>query len=128
MVGRLFAANAIPHFVAGITGQTFQTPFAKPMGEGLSSSTVNFVWGIFKAVIGYLLIYHVGEFALRNTGDIIASGIGFLSLQYSPPDTLADFTGGARQHSRNRQFEKSQMASNVMATIAKGGCQKRLRI
>jgi hypothetical protein len=41
--GGAFAANAVPHFVSGIMGQSFQSPFAKPPGRGLSSATVNVV-------------------------------------------------------------------------------------
>ena len=33
-----------PNFVAGIMGQPFQTPFAKPPNKGLSSPTVNVLW------------------------------------------------------------------------------------
>ena len=40
-----FLTNAIPHFVSGVMGRAFQTPFAKPPGKGLSSSTVNVLWG-----------------------------------------------------------------------------------
>jgi hypothetical protein len=58
--GGVFAANAIPHFVAGTMGRPFQSPFAKPPGKGLSSSTVNVVWGFFNAVIAYLLVVRVG--------------------------------------------------------------------
>jgi len=43
--GGAFLANAIPHVVAGMMGEPFQTPFAKPPGEGLSTSTVNILWG-----------------------------------------------------------------------------------
>jgi hypothetical protein len=43
--GGVFLANAIPHFVSGMMGRPFQSPFAKPPGQGLSSSTVNgFRW------------------------------------------------------------------------------------
>ena len=28
--------NAIPHFVSGVMGRPFQSPFAKPPGQGLS--------------------------------------------------------------------------------------------
>ena len=48
-------ANAVPHFVYGICGDRFPTPFSKPPGKGLSSPTVNTVWGLFNVVIGYLL-------------------------------------------------------------------------
>jgi hypothetical protein len=34
--GGAFLTNAIPHFVSGLMGQPFQSPFAKPPGEGLS--------------------------------------------------------------------------------------------
>ena len=73
-----FTANAIPHLVAGTMGRPFQTPFAKPPGKGLSSSTVNVVWGFFSALVGYLLIAHVGSFHARSTGHIFALGLGAL--------------------------------------------------
>ncbi len=34
--GGAFLANAVPHFVNGVSGQPFQSPFAHPPGEGLS--------------------------------------------------------------------------------------------
>jgi hypothetical protein len=43
--GGLFLANAVPHYVSGVMGKPFQSPFAKPPGKGLSSSTLNVVWG-----------------------------------------------------------------------------------
>ena len=39
-----FLANVVPHFFHGISGDRFPTPFARPPGRGLSSSTVNVVW------------------------------------------------------------------------------------
>ena len=45
--GGAFLTNAIPHVVAGLMGEPFQSPFAKPPGEGLSTSTVNILWGFF---------------------------------------------------------------------------------
>ena len=44
--GGAFLCNAVPHVVSGLTGHSFQSPFAKPPGQGLSSSTVNVVWGV----------------------------------------------------------------------------------
>jgi hypothetical protein len=64
--GGLFAANAVPHLVSGSTGHAFQSPFAKPSGQGLSSSTVNVLWGFLNAVIAYLLVAHVGDFHPRS--------------------------------------------------------------
>src|ERR1700688_4613055 len=51
-----FLANFVPHFIYGVSGDKFPTPFAKPPGEGLSSPTTNVLWGILNLVIGILLI------------------------------------------------------------------------
>jgi hypothetical protein len=53
--GGAFLANAVPHFVQGVSGNKFPTPFAKPPGKGLSSSLVNTLWGGFNIVVGYFL-------------------------------------------------------------------------
>lgn len=37
--------NAVPHLAAGLRGEPFPTPFAKPPGEGKSSPLVNVLWG-----------------------------------------------------------------------------------
>lgn len=51
-----FLANGIPHFVNGISGDKFPTPFSKPHGKGLSSSTINVVWALFNFLLGYILL------------------------------------------------------------------------
>ena len=56
----LFLANAVPHFVHGISGDRFPTPFASPPGRGLSSPTVNVVWALLNLVVGYIL-FRVGK-------------------------------------------------------------------
>lgn len=89
-----FAANAIPHFVSGIMGRPFQTPFAHPPGQGLSSSTVNVVWGFFNAVAGFLLIVHVGAFNPRATPHILAIGLGALLIGIFSARHFGRFHGG----------------------------------
>jgi hypothetical protein len=39
-VSGLFLANGTPHFVQGISGRRFQSPFASPPGVGESSPIV----------------------------------------------------------------------------------------
>ena len=56
----MFLANVVPHFVHGISGDRFPTPFAHPPGKGLSSPTVNVVWALFNLVVGYIL-FRVGK-------------------------------------------------------------------
>ena len=51
----MILANAVPHFVHGISGDRFPSPFAKPPGKGLSSAPVNMVWALVNLVIGYVL-------------------------------------------------------------------------
>ncbi|HEX4006850.1 MAG TPA: hypothetical protein VHX60_11790 [Acidobacteriaceae bacterium] len=50
-----FLANAVPHFAYGICGDPFPTPFGKPPGKGLSSPTVNVLWGLFNLLVGCVL-------------------------------------------------------------------------
>jgi hypothetical protein len=92
--GGIVLTNAIPHFVAGTMGRPFQSPFAKPPGRGLSSSTVNVLWGFFNAVIGYLLITHVGVFNPRSTSHILAFGLGVLLIGISLARHFGQFHGG----------------------------------
>lgn len=92
--GGVFAANAIPHFVAGAMGHAFQTPFAKPPGKGLSSSTVNVLWGFFNAIVGYLLVVHVGDFDLRSSIHVLAFGLGALFVSIGSARHFGQFHGG----------------------------------
>jgi hypothetical protein len=79
-LGGAFLTNAIPHLVSGMMGRRFQSPFAKPPGQGLSSATVNVLWGFFNLAIGYVLVRHIGGFDLRNLADIAAFGAGALAI------------------------------------------------
>ncbi len=92
--GGIFLANAIPHYVSGMMGQPFQTPFAKPPGEGLSSSTVNVLWGFLNAVVSYLLVMRVGNFDLRSTRDVVALAGGALLISLLMARHFGQFHGG----------------------------------
>jgi hypothetical protein len=50
-----FLTNGVPHFVNGISGNAFPTPFSDPPGRGLSSPLTNVLWALFNLLIGYLL-------------------------------------------------------------------------
>ena len=92
--GGVFLANAVPHFVSGVMGRPFQTPFATPPGQGLSSSTVNVVWGFFNAVVGYLLVVRAGNFDLRSTSDVLALAVGALLISLFSARHFGQFHGG----------------------------------
>ena len=92
--GGAVLANAVPHLVSGLMGRAFQTPFATPPGEGLSSSSVNLLWGFANLVIGYLLVCRVGEFDMRDTGQVVALGLGALLLGVGISRHFGRFHGG----------------------------------
>jgi hypothetical protein len=92
--GGLFLSNAVPHFVSGTLGRPFQSPFAKPHGEGLSSSTVNVLWGFANLVLAYLLLCRVGQFDSHSTADMTAAGLGFLLLALFCARHFGRFHGG----------------------------------
>jgi hypothetical protein len=72
----VFFANAVPHFVHGISGNKFPTPFAKPPGKGLSSSAVNVLWALFNLLVAYVLLRagHV------NTGNLLSLALVFIGI------------------------------------------------
>jgi hypothetical protein len=80
LFGGAVLTNAVPHLVSGLMGRPFQSPFASPPGQGLSSATVNVLRGFFNIVVGYLLVCRVGDFALGHTGDVVAFGLGMLAM------------------------------------------------
>ncbi len=92
--GGVFLANAIPHFVAGMMGRAHQSPFAKPPGQGLSSATVNVLWGFLNIVAGYVLVCRVGDFRLKDTGDAVAFGAGVLLTALISARGFGRFNGG----------------------------------
>ncbi len=92
--GGAFLANAVPHFVSGITGHPFQSPFASPPGEGLSTATVNVLWGSLNFVIAYLLLVRVGKFDLRDNRHVITTGVGALAMALMLAKAFGRFYGG----------------------------------
>jgi hypothetical protein len=94
--GGAFISNAVPHFVSGVMGHPFQSPFAKPPGEGLSSSTVNALWGAFNIAVGYALIFHVGLFDIRCMWHALATGLGAFLMALMSARHFGRFHGGNR--------------------------------
>jgi hypothetical protein len=92
--GGAVLTNAIPHFVSGVMGRPFQSPFAKPHGVGLSSSTVNVLWGFFNFAAGYVLICRVGNFDLLSTVDVVVAGSGVLLMGAMMARMFGRFHGG----------------------------------
>jgi uncharacterized membrane protein len=80
----MFLANVVPHFVQGVSGERFPTPFAHPPGKGLSSPTVNVLWALLNLLVGYVL-FRIGKI---SSGDdlglcIFFAGIVVMSIVHS---------------------------------------------
>lgn len=75
--GGVFLANFSPHFVAGVSGRAFHTPFAKPPFRGVSSPAVNILWGLFNLVVAYVLLVVVGDLELQRVPDVAVATTGF---------------------------------------------------
>jgi len=92
--GGAFVANCLPHLGNGISGHAFQSPFASPPVVGLSSSTVNVLWGLFNLAVGYLLVCRVGSFDLRRTQHVLVLGAGMLVMSLNLAHYFGRFHGG----------------------------------
>ena len=92
--GGAFLANALPHLGTGVAGRPFQSPFAKPPGKGLSSSTVNVLWGFLNLVVAYLLLCRVGAFDLRSWEHVFMLGAGILLMSLNLAYGFGRYHGG----------------------------------
>jgi hypothetical protein len=93
--GGAFLVNAVPHFVNGVSGRSFPTPFASPPGKGPSSPVVNALWGTGNAIIGYFLVCYVGVFHIRSIPDVLALGVGGLLMALMLAHHFGKLYGGA---------------------------------
>jgi hypothetical protein len=75
--GGAFFANALPHLIAGMSGQPLSTPFASPPFKGLSSPLLNVAWALANLVFAYFLLVRVETLDLRSWSDVGAFFIGF---------------------------------------------------
>jgi len=75
--GGAFLANFAPHFIAGVSGLPFFTPFGKPPFRGLSSAPVNVLYALFNLTVSYTLLAVVGDFEPRRLAPVVITGAGF---------------------------------------------------
>jgi len=79
-----FFANVVPHFVQGVSGDLFPSPFSEPPGIGPSSPTVNVLWASFNLLIGYVLL-RVSKTSTANKWSMLVLffGIVLMAVQLS---------------------------------------------
>ena len=73
----MFLANFFPHFIAGMSGVRFYTPFATPPFRGLSSPVVNILYALFNLAMAYALLVVVGSLELGHVPHVAISAAGF---------------------------------------------------
>ncbi|HIE16900.1 MAG TPA: hypothetical protein EYP71_01735 [Dehalococcoidia bacterium] len=79
-VAGVFLANGVPHFVNGISGRRFQSPFASPPTVGESSAIVNVIWGMVNFAIGFVLLRFVGDFEHGFNFNVLLVFLGALVM------------------------------------------------
>ena len=72
----MFLANVVPHFVHGISGDPFPTPFAHPPRKGLSSPITNVLWALVNLIVGYVLL-RIGKV---SSGSNLALAVFFVGI------------------------------------------------
>lgn len=76
----IFLANSIPHFVNGISGNAFPTPFSNPPGKGLSEPIINIVWSFVNMAIAYFLFVKSKTNTSSNKLVVIIMILGFVLI------------------------------------------------
>ena len=94
--GGAFLVNAVPHFVSGVCGRPFPSPFASPPGRGMSSPVVNVLWGAINMIAGFFLVCRVGEFHLRNIPDVAVLAAGGLLMAVMLAQTFGSRLAGGQ--------------------------------
>ena len=84
-----FLTNVVPHFIHGISGDPFPSPFAHPPGKGLSSPLVNTWWSLLNLVIGYLL-FRVSKMSRNNKWALLVFFIGITACSLMLTINFAD--------------------------------------
>lgn len=79
-IAAAFLTNGIPHFVNGVSGHAFRTPFVRMSGSKLSSPEVNVIWGWLNFLIAFLLFANIGPLYIGTPGDTIFVAAGMLVM------------------------------------------------
>ncbi len=77
-IAAAFLTNGMPHFVNGVSGRPFRTPFARLQGAKLSSPAANVIWGWFNFLVAFLLFANIGPLYIGTPGDTVFVAAGVL--------------------------------------------------
>ena len=74
-----FLTNFVPHFINGVSGNPFPSPFSNPPGKGFSSPLTNVLWGFFNLLVGYILL-RVSRVSVKNNPAMLVFFLGILVM------------------------------------------------
>ena len=77
-VSGLILANGVFHFVQGICGHRFPSPFASPPWVGASSPVINVLWGFANLAVGLAFLWCFSPKGSDVILEWIAVGLGVL--------------------------------------------------
>lgn len=83
VIGGSCLTNAIPHLVSGVSGRSFPSLFSSPIGVGLSSPVVNFIWGFSNLVLAYYFLIRLGKFSIHELKHVVPTAAGSFLLGLS---------------------------------------------
>jgi len=100
-IRRIFFQRSFSRQFCSTSHQRFiGTPFSNSIriatGQRGVVTNSNVFWGALNLVVGYLLVYHVGEFHLRTIQDALTLGIGGLLMAIMLSRAFAPIYGGAK--------------------------------
>ncbi len=88
----VFWANVVPHYVNGVSGDPFPSPFSNPPGVGLSAPWINVLWALFNLFVGYLL-YRASKLSSKTK---LALFIFFIGIALMSINLSIHFVGKAK--------------------------------
>jgi len=78
----MFFINALPHFINGLSGRPFPSPFASPPGQGESPAPLNIVWACVNfGLVGFILAQKPDVLQL-NQANLMALIAGAVSTAF----------------------------------------------
>jgi hypothetical protein len=100
----LFFTNGVPHFVQGVSGHWFQSPFGYPPGVGESSPLSNTLWGSASLTFGFVLLWFFTPQGSEAAAGWIVVALGVLLAAVRPSTHFGRVRArhGGRFHARQR--------------------------
>ncbi len=78
LIAGVLLCNSLPHLLAGLQGERFYTPWARPRGVGKSTALENVLWGSANLLMSAFLIDRI--FPRNLPHGLLILAIGFVGM------------------------------------------------